>query len=748
MPDAGPQVALVGAGYWGKLYVRILSQQAAKKNIDFVGVYEPHLETRNAVRRAYPTLRLVESLDDFLNDGEVAAIVIATPASTHADVIEKCINAQKHVLVEKPLTLESGSSRHLVEMAHRKNTLLMVGHTFLFNEGIRELKRRMAAESFGRLHYIHCKRTNMGPIRSDTSVIWDLAPHDVSIVLYIMQERGLRLLRISAVGSKSLGSKHVDTAWIHMIFEQEVVAQLHVSWIDPHKVRDIVAVGEKERITVDDMNPRGMVSIFEGGVAIPPDGLTTNGLQYRDGDILIPKINAGEPLSDQFQQFIRSVHDPTSPNPSLGDFGCQVVEVLEAAEKSAARGGVPINIGAAALPAAGFPEVTLMPSMVDESQGPIPLVDIKAGYWRRKAEIDKSIAEVLSSGAFIEGPQLKQFEEAFGKFVGVKHCVGVNSGTDALYLAYKHLGVGPGDEIITQANTFIATCLGATTLGATIKLVDCVAGTYQMDVSKLEAAITDKTKLIVPVHLYGLAADMDAVLRVAKARGIPVVEDASQAHGVSYKGRPVGSIGDAGCFSFYPGKNLGAFGDGGALCTNDDTLAARARAWRAWGAQKKYHHTEKGGNSRLDTVQAAILLQKLETLQEGNASRRCVAQFYDKHLQGVGDLELPRAPADCEPVWHLYVIATSHRDGLLKYLNDRGIGAGIHYPIPIHKQEAYKELSSNVCPVTELYANRILSLPIFPELTEVQRQRVVQHVKDYFEKEYTKMPEAKRQKQS
>jgi len=729
---------LLGAGYWGKNYIRIMSQMQEKGKLKFAGVFEADSKSRENLRFNYPGVRFVENLETFLDDKSITAVVIVTPASTHAAVIEKVLNAGKHILVEKPLTVDTKSSQKCCEIAKAKGLRLMVGHTFLFNASVNELKKQVEDPEFGKMHYIHCKRTNLGPIRHDTSVIWDLAPHDISIILFLMQSTGKKLLKVSAVGSKNLGGKFEDTAWLHMMFEDNVVAQVHVSWLDPHKVRDVVVVSDKKRIAFDDMDARQPVKIFWKGVEyVPGWGDQSFFLTIRDGDIHIPNITPTEPLSAQFQHFLDSVADPSKTNASPGEFGVDVVAVLEAAEISMAQEGkaIPISdmMGTTQPMTGGCPHS--VPAVRCERTGDIPLVDIQAAYRTVKPEVDAAVAKVFAQGCFIEGPPMKEFETEFAKYIGAKHCIGVNSGTDALYLAYRYLGLEPGDEIITQANTFIATCLGATTLGANIKLVDVEPATGQIDTSKIEAAITPKTKIIVPVHLYGHAANMEAILAIAKKHNLKVVEDASQGHGAFFKKGRVGSFGDAGCFSFYPGKNLGAFGDGGALVTNDDKLAASIRAWRAWGAAKKYHHTEKGGNSRLDTVQAAVLLCKLRKLDAGNAKRRVIADKYMSELKGVGDLLLPKSPPNTESVWHLFVICTDKRDALLKHLNDNKVGAGIHYPLPIHKQECYKEeLSSLVgtLPQAEKEAPRMLSLPVYPEMSSVQQDRVIEQVKAFF----------------
>jgi len=368
------------------------------------------------------------------------------------------------------------------------------------------------------------------------------------------------------------------------------------------------------------------------------------------------------------------------------------------------------------------------------SKDNIPLVDLKANRAAIQEEVHEAIDAVWESCYFIGGPEVAKFEKEFAAFVGAKDCIGLNSGTDALVLAFKALGIGPGDEVITQGNTFVATCLGITNNGADVVLCDINPDLRTIDCSQIESKITSRTKAICPVHLYGHPADMDQIMAIAKKHNLYVVEDCSQAQGSKFKGKRVGSFGDASTFSFYPGKNLGAWGDGGAVTTNNDKVSEFIRGWRSWGSKVKYHHDVKGGNSRLDTVQAAILSVKLRHLDDCNANRRLIAQRYTELLAGVGDMVLPKVSPDVDAVWHCYITETSKRDALMKYLNANKVGASIHYPIPIHELGAYTELKNqgpNLKVVSE-QAPRLLSLPIFPELTEEQIQVVVGHIKDFF----------------
>ena len=356
----------------------------------------------------------------------------------------------------------------------------------------------------------------------------------------------------------------------------------------------------------------------------------------------------------------------------------------------------------------------------------IPFVDLQAQYRAIAEEVRAAIEPVMANTRFILGEEVRLFEQEFATFCQARHCISVASGTDALHLILRAFDIGPGDEVVTQTNTFIATPLAISYAGAKPVLVDCEPATYQLDVQRLEAAITPRTKAIMPVHLYGQPADMDPIRATAKRHGLRVIEDACQAHGAEYRGKLVGTLGDAAAFSFYPGKNLGAYGDGGAITTNDDALADHLRALRDYGQRVKYHHDFKGFNSRLDTMQAAILRVKLKRLRDGNQARRAAAAAYDAALKAIG-IEPPREVSYGKHVWHLYVIQVADRARVMQRLADVGISTGIHYPVPIHLQKAYAELGlgRGSCPIAEAGADRILSLPMFPELTKQQVTEVV-----------------------
>ncbi len=365
----------------------------------------------------------------------------------------------------------------------------------------------------------------------------------------------------------------------------------------------------------------------------------------------------------------------------------------------------------------------------------IPLVDLKTQYRSIKAEIHAAIEKVLENSSFILGPAVSEFEDAFAKYCEARYCIASNSGTSALHLALLAAGVGPGDEVITVPFTFVATTAAIEYAGAQPVLVDIEPSTFTMDPAKIEAAITPRTKAIMPVHLYGHPADMDAILAIARKHGLLVIEDAAQAHGAEYKGRRTGGIGDLACFSFYPGKNLGAYGEGGAVTTNNPEYAEKIRLLRDWGAAKRYHHSLKGYNYRMEGIQGAILGVKLRYLDQWTDARRNHAARFTAALAGQ-PVVTPGSRDWAKHVYHVYALrVTQSRDQFHKALVDRGVQAGLHYPIPVHLQEAYQNLGYQAgdFPCAEQAANQEISLPIYPELTADQIDFIVQTVKSAVE---------------
>ena len=367
-----------------------------------------------------------------------------------------------------------------------------------------------------------------------------------------------------------------------------------------------------------------------------------------------------------------------------------------------------------------------------ESQ--VPFANLREQYWTLTDEITAAVHKVLARCDFILGAAVEEFEQDFAAFVGTSHAVGVSSGLDALRLALLACEIGPGDEVILPANTYIATALAVSSVGARPVLVDCDPDTYTMDVTAIPAVISPRTRAIIPVHLTGQCADMDPILSLAGRHNLHVIEDASQAHGARYKGRPCGSLGEYGCFSFYPGKNLGAAGDGGMVTTHEPVLAERLQSLRNYGQKVKYVHQFKGLNARLDTLQAAILQVKLPHLNQWNQARYAHAQRYRELLSDVGDIVLQTEAAFSTHVYHLFIVETDYRDGLQEYLNAANIQTGIHYPIPVHLQEAYADLGYHKgdFPYAESLAGRMLSLPMFPEMSDEQIDHVVTKIREFY----------------
>ncbi len=363
----------------------------------------------------------------------------------------------------------------------------------------------------------------------------------------------------------------------------------------------------------------------------------------------------------------------------------------------------------------------------------VPFLDLRAPYLELRSQLDAALLGVANSGWYLLGAPLEEFERAFARFVGVKHCVGVANGLDALELGLRSMGIEEGDEVIVPSNTYIATWLAVSSLSATVVPVEPDEATFNIDPMRIEDAVTPRTRAILPVHLYGQTADMRAINEIAERHGLRVLEDSAQAHGATQWGEQAGALGDASAWSFYPGKNLGAFGDGGAVTTNDDAIADRIRMLRNYGSRVKYVNEVRGVNSRLDDIQAAVLSAKLPFLNEWNARRQSCADFYQTALADT-PLTLPQVADGSVSAWHLYVVRTAERDALQAALKADGVDTLIHYPHPPHRQQAYADtpLARSAFPISERIHEEVLSLPIGPHMTRAQQVRVVDATKRYF----------------
>ena len=367
----------------------------------------------------------------------------------------------------------------------------------------------------------------------------------------------------------------------------------------------------------------------------------------------------------------------------------------------------------------------------------VPFLDMKPQYLELKSEFDRAYQRVMESGWYILGGEVEAFERKFAEYVGARHCVGVGNGLEALQLILMAWGIGPGDEVIVPANTYIASWLAVSYTGAMPVPVEPDSATYNIDPRLIEQAITSRTKAIMPVHLYGQPVEMETLWQLAEQYRLKIIEDAAQAHGGWYRDRMAGDLGDAAGFSFYPTKNLGAFGDAGAVVTNDDDLADKVRVLRNYGSRRKYYNEVKGHNSRLDPLQSALLRIKLEHLDDWNKRREQIANQYLNNLRLIPDLSLPHVPTDVVPVWHLFVISHPERDRLQAYLKEQGIGTLIHYPVPPHLSDAYQDLGYKAgdFPITEKMANTFLSIPIGPHLDIEDTDYVIEKIREFCTKD-------------
>jgi len=363
----------------------------------------------------------------------------------------------------------------------------------------------------------------------------------------------------------------------------------------------------------------------------------------------------------------------------------------------------------------------------------VPFVDLKAQYQTISGQVNDAIGRVVADADFVLGKDVELFEREFADFCEAQYAVGVDSGTSALELALRAYGIGEGDEVITVSHTFLATVAAISYTGARPVLVDIDRDSHNIDAGTIEAAITERTRAVIPVHLYGQAADLDPILAIAKKHNLVVIEDACQAHGSRYQGRRVGALGDAGCFSFYPGKNLGAYGDAGMVVTSSKDFAERIRLLRNYGQPRKYQHIMLGYNRRLDSLQAAVLRVKLPHLDEWNASRQRAARLYNELLAEIPDVKTPCVIGESSHVYHLYVIQHPERDRLLSHLSEHGVSVGLHYPTPTHLQPCYDHLAMGPgsLPITEAVSSRVISLPMFPEITASQIEYVCDLIKSF-----------------
>lgn len=704
------KVGLVGCGYWGKNHLRILKEM---DDIDLI--YVSDIKKSNL--KIPEKTKFTEDYTDVLKDSEVDGVIISTPTATHYKLVKDSLMANKHVFVEKPLTTSVNEAKELCEIAKKQNKLLMVGEIFRFNSAVKYMKGIADSGELGDIKYIESRRVGLGPIRNDVSAMWDLATHDIYISNLILK----RCPDFVSYQGISHNGERDDISCLNLRYVMpKILATLYVNWEHPIKERMFIIGGTKKAIKFDDISLSEKIKIFDKGV----DYQSLSGefgeaiALTRDGNIILPIIKFTQPLEEELKHFIKCIRGEEKCISDCYE-GLQTIKVLEAAEESKKRGGIEVEIK----------------NILEEYRKEIKFNDLSRIHNQIREEINTAVGKIIDEDSYILGDKVKEFENNFANFHGVKYGIGLDSGTSALELSLKAFGIGQGDEVIVPVNTFIATASAVVFAGAKPVLVDC-GEDYNIDINKIENKITERTKAIIPVHLYGQPADMKKILEIARKYNIKVIEDACQAHGAEYNGKKIGSFGDAAAFSFYPGKNLGGMGDGGMILTNDFEITEKIKMLRNYGQSKKYQHDFFGYNRRLDALQAAILDVKLKYLKEWNEQRREIAFKYNELLKNIQNIILPNEKIGNRHVYHLFVIRAQNREKLMEFLKERGIDTGLHYPIPIHLQKSYFYLGykQGDFPNAEKYAKEILSLPMFPGMTNEEVGYVCEKIGEFYSK--------------
>jgi dTDP-4-amino-4,6-dideoxygalactose transaminase/predicted dehydrogenase len=730
-PTDDLRLAVVGLGYWGP---NILRSAHEVEGIAVPVACDPEPAALERQARRYRLLKLTRNVDEVLEDPSIDAVVLATPIRTHFDLSRRALLAGKHVLVEKPLASTSEECRELIELAERVDRVLMPGHTFVYSPPVVAVRELIADGELGTIHFVTSSRVNLGVHQRDVSVIRDLAPHDFSILLYWLGAPTF----IRAIGRDAVVPGVIDVAFIDLGYEDGSVAHVDLSWLAPTKLRRTVVVGERKMVVYEDTSPEP-VRVFDRGVdVIDPQSFGEFQLSYRSGDILSPHLQTTEPLKVELQDFVQAIREGSRPR-SSAELGLDVVRMVQAAENSLQRSGAAVALeprdllaqrrGSHVYGVDGRSSVIFNGGNGQPTPGPeaaepplVPFSDIRRATAPLMPEIRSRFEQVVRQGAFTLGDELTSFEREFASYCGVAHCAGVSDGTSALRLALTAIGVGPGDEVITVPFTFVGTVEAIWDVGARPVLVDIDPFTRCMSPALLAQAITPRTRAVIPVHIHGHMALLNEISEICRDAGIPVLEDAAQAHGARVAGRRAGSLGFAAAFSFYPTKNLGAFGDGGAVVSGDAELINLVRSLRHHGSlpDDPNRHVRAGGTARLDNVQAAVLRVTLPWLDDWNSQRRRTASRYRQLLEALPLVLPPDDPPDGEHAYHVFAVEVEDRERVREGLRSEGVETGVHYPDPLHRQPVWRDRETEAprLPVSEALADRVLSLPLFPGITE------------------------------
>lgn len=691
-------MAVIGCGYLGKNLVRNFSDLGA---LAAVCDTDPERAKRIAAQyTVYP-----RTFEEVIRDQAIDAVAIATPAETHSAITEKALLAGKHVFVEKPIALDVGTAEDLNRLSRKQARVLMVGHVLQYHPAFIRLKELVAQGELGCLRSVYTHRSNFREARREENILWSFVPHDASMILSLV---GDEPNRISAVGGFFLNFRYADVAAIYLSFPGGVNAHVFVSWLHPYKVQELVVVGDEAIAEFNDTREWDRKLLIYRDKTFRENGLPA---LHKVGAEAVA-VTPAEPLRQELAHFLGCIAGNANCRTDA-DEGIRVLKVLQASEQGI-RGNRAYQVENNAALA------------LNETA----MVDLKTQQQRLGERIPRAVQKILDHGKYIMGPEVQELEERLSDFTGSGHVITCASGTDALLMALMAHGTGPGDAIFVPSFTFVATAEVVALLGATPVFVDVDADCFLLDMVSLETALSESVshglspRGIIPVDLFGQPADYTGINQFAGERGLFVIADGAQSFGAELNGNKVGTLAEITATSFFPAKPLGCYGDGGALFTNDDELADRLRSLRVHGkGAHKYDNNLIGINGRLDTIQAAVLLEKLPIFDEEIALRNGVAKRYGALLEDLVDVPVIREGRTS--VWAQYTIKTDHRDTVMQELKRQGIPSAVYYPAPLHRQTAYDsyprvpDLS-----VSERSAATVLSLPMHPYLEEETQNRI------------------------
>jgi perosamine synthetase len=746
-------VGVIGFGYWGPNLARVFHDC---EGAQLVALCDRDADRLRLARRRFPSAEGYQNALEMLQCRAIDLVVIATPLASHFDLARQALDCGKHVLVEKPFTRSPDEARELIDLAERRGVLLAVDHTFVFTPAVEKIKTLIDADQVGRIHYVDSVRINLGLIQDEVNVVWDLVPHDLSILDFLL---GRMPERVVATGACHTPGGQVDVAYINLDYGGGLIANVHVNWLSPVKVRRMILGGDRRMIIFDDLSPNEKVRVYDSGTQPGPmpngrdgqDGQDrfTRRIDYRVGDIWTPHLPPKEALAVEAEHLVAAIERGVSLRAD-GRAGLRVVQILEACDRSLHADGERVlllsNRKDTQVKARLFsaPEgrrlvvrgtsprnaAAVSPVSIPLSKPALGALELAAVKW------------VLRSGWVAQGPAVAQFENAVAEYVGGRHAIAVSSATAGLHLCLHVLGIGTGDEVIVPTFTFIATANAVRHCGATPVFADVDLDTFNLDPASVAQAITPRTKAILPVHQFGLPADLGRLHELAKRHGSALVEDAACALGSEYRGRRIGGDSKLACFSFHARKVI-TTGEGGMIVTDDPELAEQLRRLRHHGMSRsdwQRHQIEEpdresyelvGFNYRMSDISAAIGLAQMKRIDELIRARRRLADAYDADFHGHPFIAAAKAHFNCRTNAQSYAIwlregSPLDRNTLLAHLRRRGIRAK-HGPCCIHREPCYASARKSL-ERSEWLSERMVLLPLFPQMTSADQRTVIDAV--------------------